>query len=1231
MKFNFKQISRKALAVVVAVLMVASCCAISFTVFAETKPFVVPSASPAIPLVEGFGITLSNLSIEVGGKYVGGETLTWGDPVEGTSAVVIGDKLIGREPGLSCFTVSDAGGNKQNIWVLVNEEGNTDYSFVNSDFSNDKTYNLKDWVGSAATANKAASPYIFGAYAIWSGGSQPSIVGGDVGGTHVYHYGSSGEQIDSSVLKVGGPNALDGAFVTFYRNKALKDFGDYTIETKLASVVVNGTAGQAERRVGATGIIARAALSDDAWTIDGAAGSGQMALASDANSLFLRIRNYGGISIAGLNANTKAGMNYEEVAKPYLGDDQAIIWHTAPAATEELYKGEKLDKTKVLMPTPQGNPAVETLSDIKVELKGTGIKYSINGNVIFDTIAENDLVGINVPINDAETTEASTAYASGLLVNEFPDAYTTTSMTNADYIAAYNNNLKAAKGAVGISNQYGEITHISTFKVTAANLIGVEMPAMSEVTVDNVFSTTASSPAIPLYKGKSVSLKLLSIGFKDGSAIVGNKLTWERISGNAAKIVEGKLVGMFEGIAGFKVSDGAKTQNVWVIVNAQGNDDFKLIDLDFSKEGAYNASDWLVGKFTGNPEDIYGKAGNAKYGIYASGKYLLETDPDEIAKYFSFDSNKKALYMPAMGQYHVSTMAAYKSEMMNDFLDYQVDADMSIVMEREDKESCITAPGIFTRLYLNAAASKAGDYIIDAVQKPILFRFRNYGGILIDAPNSSDDVTTGGVWETPYLGQEPNTGYYTLSDEITGDTLLRPGEALNMNLITYPDAKDAQTLTKRNVKFDLVGKDMSYTLDGHNIFNTFDHNKTIGRFVLSSNNSSPWAYSGANQIAYSSYSGGWMVNNIHNAYGGTIGIANNYGAGFYLYKISVVPQNIATAELLPAMKDAGDIKVEYQVPQNTRLDLSEVDADVVWTDDNSSSDYIVKDGVLVVLKGGRPVTVKGQKGEQDFNTNVATSKIGTTTDYPVTKFADDNMVVTKAGSDFTVLINQTLEIVPGSLKVTEAGETAKISDYTYDVKKGVTYNFAADLTDAVLSVEYAAVGDMAKKITNDFAAIPADLSKKQLKFGFTIPSIRDNKGTIALDSTTYVEGGKQMTLLNVGALVIPKAFLGSAALRIPSGAEFDATSASATVSINGYDAKNVPIVVLSDATPKFSKANVALNYNDGAADVTKYDAEIATVVYVQYQDDSGNIGYLYGETAVESYQSVFDKLPQPPQ
>ncbi|MEE1198103.1 MAG: hypothetical protein U0K54_03035 [Acutalibacteraceae bacterium] len=136
MKFSFKQLTKKGLALMLTLCVILASFTFAFSVFAETAPYQVDFTSPAIPMVMGTQISLADIEVqfEEGGEYVAGSALAVSNVDEGLRYDEAAGTLAVYAKGVYPLTVSNDTLTKE-IYVVARAEADTEFVIYDEMFS----------------------------------------------------------------------------------------------------------------------------------------------------------------------------------------------------------------------------------------------------------------------------------------------------------------------------------------------------------------------------------------------------------------------------------------------------------------------------------------------------------------------------------------------------------------------------------------------------------------------------------------------------------------------------------------------------------------------------------------------------------------------------------------------------------------------------------------------------------------------------------------------------------------------------------------------------------------------------------------------------------------------------------------------------------------------------------------------------------------------------------------
>ena len=135
MKFSFKQLTKKGLAIVLTLCVVLASFTFAFTVLAETAPYQVKFISPAIPMVMGTQISLADIEVQLeeGGEYCSGSSLTVSNVGEGLRYDEAAGTLAVFAKGVYPLTISNDTLTKE-IYVVARGVADTEFVIYSEEF-----------------------------------------------------------------------------------------------------------------------------------------------------------------------------------------------------------------------------------------------------------------------------------------------------------------------------------------------------------------------------------------------------------------------------------------------------------------------------------------------------------------------------------------------------------------------------------------------------------------------------------------------------------------------------------------------------------------------------------------------------------------------------------------------------------------------------------------------------------------------------------------------------------------------------------------------------------------------------------------------------------------------------------------------------------------------------------------------------------------------------------------
>ncbi len=348
MKSVFKQISKKAVSVVLALAVILSSLTVMMSAFAEpaeqvVEPYFVSDGAPAIPMFAGKIVKLNELEIEFSdGTVKAGDTLDW-KIVDGSNVKILGQMLNAVDTGITKLTASYVGTEgkvTKNVYVIVNEEGNYDFVLVNKNLKGG--YDANEWsYHTTAYLTHTTTPYSFANNYF----TPKDTINADADGNRL-SMGANGIMFFPTYFR---------AYTWFYKSDILKDFGDYEI-----NVTVKHGGSNANYAYTQNHLIARA-------TLDETEGSTQV-LKSGTTPLGLGYYRQGGLHVYKLGDSAAVELTGSSTTTMHsladstlLSSDPEYVWDSA--------LGDNLEKIR----------------NVKYTLQGNHITYSMDGHIVFDS------------------------------------------------------------------------------------------------------------------------------------------------------------------------------------------------------------------------------------------------------------------------------------------------------------------------------------------------------------------------------------------------------------------------------------------------------------------------------------------------------------------------------------------------------------------------------------------------------------------------------------------------------------------------------------------------------------------------------------------------------------------------------------------------------------------------------------------------------------------------------
>jgi len=375
------------------------------------------------------------------------------------------------------------------------------------------------------------------------------------------------------------------------------------------------------------------------------------------------------------------------------------------------------------------------------------------------------------------------------------------------------------------------------------------------------FEVTYGSPAVPMVVNKRINLYDLLVQFeRDGEFVSGRDITWSAAEeGSPAdtflheinKTFAATETGIFKIIATY----GSKERPVYIMVNAEGDYTFDLVDVDYSNGVTFSEDEWMY-VLSNGVDTVYAENG--------TDKVMHWSDPTN-ADYYKVPVNTsrvttKTNYLQIhMGQ--SANAIYYKAPILKDFADYTFTANVSTDNDYNNKN---IGRGFVLRADVNFNAPY---YNAESEDNKTIFTFDgdtipSGGGLyLVSHPVGGISI---GAFNKPYLlGSSLNYGFERVTlHSLTGDNLDSIKSLVASNyLLNHPSTLDAaNNSVPKKVEIVLDGRNIKYTYnDSYTVLDTASEN--LSKFdVLSPNSTTNFAGDYANAFdSKGRYEGGGAI------------------------------------------------------------------------------------------------------------------------------------------------------------------------------------------------------------------------------------------------------------------------------------------------------------------------------------------------------------------------------------
>ena len=793
MKSVFKHFSKKAISAILAFAVIVGSITATVGVFADSNrsvtPYEVTYGSPAIPMFKDKLVELKNVKVQFteGGQFVDGEDITWSaaDSKIANSLDTVNKKLYAFGTGTFKVTAAYNDGTNdysREIYVIVNEQDDYNFYLVNLNFANSADYVADDWYGtySYSTGTQLTNNYYYM-------DSKPTLSNGrlELGYVKWSGYGGTGG---------AGTNAY------FYNNPVLNDFSDYTLEAEMRNGADDLNGGMSYEYHIATFL--RAPL--NTYNKDGEAFANLGTDGENKTVLMCDLKRFGGVGMAAIgkgsflgndsrtiNTSLFSGNIYDDITNISSPDFNKVTSIKNAASWDNGYPNYAVNANGVTAPRK-----------IAVTLNGNDVKYSIDGNVLLDS-ASNDIKQTKMSFKNPNEVIAAftpaTSYSAGDFRNNVAGAHKT--------------------GAIGFGGTQNHV-YLYSLKVKLNTAQASDMPAMSDIAL---YTISNASPALPMFVNTTVDLGSLVVEFEDGMFVPGNALIWTLEDAtanveinNTAKAIKAYGTGVYK-ISARRASDN-QTKTIYAVVNAQGDYNFYIVNLNFANATDYVADDWKVAVSRSRGDQL---VSNYKYDDESSWESWAKTSVTGGALKLGYNYNRS--WEGGNG----TVAHFYVNPVLEQFSNYTI--EMSALMDGADYR----APSfeyhlsVFMRAPLNTDYTKGNETFTNlglggGKQTVLVGALKAFGGIgLANIGGNGAYVTNNSQWV--------NASFFSgdVYDKITN--LENPDYNWVLSTVyrsaytpgsTPKYSKGTNSSTPRNIAITLNGNNIKYSVNGNTVLDT---------------------------------------------------------------------------------------------------------------------------------------------------------------------------------------------------------------------------------------------------------------------------------------------------------------------------------------------------------------------------------------------------------------------------
>ncbi len=538
---NFTKLSKKALSLIVALVMIFSVCSVSFGAFAEAADYIVEYNNPAIPMYAQTTVDLSAVSVYLTDDYLAdGSDINWStedDSIEldnsAKTLTIYAEgvyELYATYNGITKTVVAivlpeDATGDENGIYEATLFE----YDFTTGTWEDfKKDWSLQRKLSNVASFSAPAAPQI-STKTYSTSGFVPFVASyNDETGTKVNNY----VYFNKGTRNIG--------YMYLKQGNAVENFSDYNVYATgyLGQTAYSGETSTSGSGTSRAGILGRVVLNKD----------GVLDYKSDYQAALTSIVNYGDYKVDSAYAHLNA----------YFTSDACMLWD---------YDGTK---------------------DTTYDYFGTNVTGIAVGN-LYTVYARYDGNEITTGLTKGEY-ETATAFAERTINSECTEKESETSTT---YKAGDVGLCVEQPGTVGFMYNGAE-TQLQKFRVTH-NIDLNNMPVVITTEPVTYFTVDGELPYFVMYENTTVDLSKFIVTI-DGTGYVGNQLEWSTTDTGIVLDSENLLLtsGAYGNYTLTATKDGVSA-DVYLYVIKEGDTEVNIIDYDFTT-GSWEdwSKDWGI-------------------------------------------------------------------------------------------------------------------------------------------------------------------------------------------------------------------------------------------------------------------------------------------------------------------------------------------------------------------------------------------------------------------------------------------------------------------------------------------------------------------------------------------------------------------------------------------------------------------------------------------------------------